>query len=410
MSTATQAGALAALLLLNACGDTRGRMDPMAVRDSAGIQVVVSRAPLWREGEEWRLSAEPVLQIGELDGAPGYLFELVIGAVRRSDGGIVVGDAGLRALRFYDAAGRFLRSSGRQGGGPGEFQEMGSVHLLPGDSLLVFDWRLQRVSIFASDGAFARSVSLRDLPGAVFPMPQLVGRLSDGSLLVGVGHSFGPGAVSDGVRRDSTDYLRYSPEGDLLDTVAVLPSGESFVQGGVGKVGFTTAPLLFGKNAIHALAGGRVVVGSNQAYEFGIYSPTGVLERLVRREREARPVTGADYEAMVAASLGGMDREWRKRMEVVYAAMPRPATMPFYSELLVDDAQNLWVRDFAVPGGAGSTWTVFDPGGRMLGGVAMPERFRPTHMGEDFVLGVLRDELGVEYVQMFALEKGVRGR
>jgi len=399
-----------ALLLPAACAGERGSGETAVARDSAGVQVVVSEAPAWREGEGWRLSAEPVLRIGELDGAPEYQFHQVVGAVRRSDGGIVVGDGGLRALRFYDAAGRFARSSGRKGGGPGEFEELGSVHLLAGDSLLVWDWRQRRVSRFRADGAFHRSLSLPAGRDAVHPVPQLVGRLADGSLLVGVGHSFGPGAVAEGVRQDSTDYLRYSPAAVLLDTVAAVPSGESFVKTGYGRVGFTTAPLLFGRNAVHGMVGDRVVVGSNRAYELVVYSPEGVPERVIRRRQEPRPVTGADFAALAAASLAEMDREWRERMEVVYAAMPRPATMPFYSALQVDGAGNLWVRDFSVPREATSTWTVFDGTGRMLGGVAMPERFRPTDIGEDYVLGVRRDELGVQYVEMFALDKGRRRR
>ncbi|HEU0077615.1 MAG TPA: hypothetical protein VFQ76_08210 [Longimicrobiaceae bacterium] len=235
-------------------------------------------------------------------------------------------------------------------------------------------------------------------------------RLSAEPVLVAVGHSFGPGAVADGVRRDSIDYLRYSADGVLLDTLAVLASGESFVKTGFGAFGFTTAPLLFGKNAVHGQVGDRVVVGSNHAYELAVYSPEGTLERLIRREQDPRPVTGRDFEAAVAASLDGMDAEWRDRMEAVYEAMPRPATMPFYSALLVDDGENLWVKDFEVPPDRASTWTVFDPRGRMLGGVAVPDRFRPTHIGADFVLGVWQDELDVQYVQMFALEKGGRRR
>ncbi|HEX7241352.1 MAG TPA: hypothetical protein VF263_13840, partial [Longimicrobiaceae bacterium] len=267
MNTTRRAGPLLPLLLLAACGDARGSGEPGAARDSAGVQVVVSGAPAWREGESWRLSAEPVLRIGALDGPPEYQFDRVVGAVRRSDGGIVVGDAGPGALRFYDAAGKFVGSSGRKGGGPGEFEEMSSVRLLPGDSLLVFDWRRRRVSTFGPGGGFHRSVTLPGGSAAVYPMPQLIGRLPDHSLLVSVGHPFGPGAVADGVRQDSIDYLRYSADGVLLDTLAVLPGGESFVKGGLGAFGFTTAPLLFGRSAVHALAGGRLVVGSNRAYE-----------------------------------------------------------------------------------------------------------------------------------------------
>jgi hypothetical protein len=401
---------LSALLLLAGCGDARRSAVPAEVRDSAGVRIVTSDAPAWREGEEWRLSAGPVLSIGELDGTPEYQFERIAGALRRADGGIVVADAGLRALRFYGADGKFLRSGGRKGGGPGEFEELASVHLAPGDSLLAFDWRLRRVSVFAPAGSPARSVSLPAGIDAVFPQPHLLGRTGDGSLLVGVGQRYRGGPVTEGVRQDSIDYLRYSAEGVLLDTVAVLPGGESFVKGGLGRVGFTTAPLLMGRSAVHGLLGGHLVVGDNRAYQLAVYSAEGKLERLFRRRREPRPVTAAEHAAAVAASLDGIGQEWRGRMEVVYAAMPRPATRPFYSALVVDAGGNLWVKDFAVPSETPSTWTVFDPAGRMLGGVAMPARFRPTDIGEDHVLGVVQDEMGVEYVQVYRLEKGARKR
>src|SRR5690554_6994270 len=39
------------------------------VRDSAGITIVENSVPLWRDEEEWRLTAEPVVQIGVVIGA-----------------------------------------------------------------------------------------------------------------------------------------------------------------------------------------------------------------------------------------------------------------------------------------------------------------------------------------------------
>jgi hypothetical protein len=50
-------------------------------------------------------------------------------------------------------------------------------------------------------------------------------------------------------------------------------------------------------------------------------------------------------------------------------------------------------------------WTVFDADGRMLGDIVFPTRFRPLHSGGDFVLGVWKDQLGVERVGMYGLEK-----
>jgi hypothetical protein len=81
--------------------------------------------------------------------------------------------------------------------------------------------------------------------------------------------------------------------------------------------------------------------------------------------------------------------------------------MPFYEAALLDDEGNLWVDEFQPPPSALPTWTVFDADGRMLGAVSMPDRFRPMQIGADFVLGVWSDDLDVQHVRMYRLEKPV---
>jgi hypothetical protein len=50
-------------------------------------------------------------------------------------------------------------------------------------------------------------------------------------------------------------------------------------------------------------------------------------------------------------------------------------------------------------------WIVFDSDGRWLGAVEVPPNGRVSEIGADYVLGVWRDELDVERVQMFELIK-----
>ncbi len=50
-------------------------------------------------------------------------------------------------------------------------------------------------------------------------------------------------------------------------------------------------------------------------------------------------------------------------------------------------------------------WTVFSRDGVWLGEVEMPARFVVMDIGEDYVAGVMRDELDVEYVHVYALRK-----
>jgi hypothetical protein len=403
MKRTTRYAVAAALLLAAGCAEGDATAGRMAVRDSAGVQIVESQSGAWEEGEGWRLSAEPTLRIGALDGPADYQFDRVIGAVRRSDGGIAVADMGLHTIRFYDATGSFISATGRKGGGPGEFERMDAFQLLPGDSLLTFDLRLRRVSIFTGDGSFVRSVNLKGSPDAGFP--RVMGRLGDGSLLVSLGRVFGgPDEVQSGLSRNPVTFVRFSAEGELLDTIATLPGNDAYVK--TQDRGFTVTMPLFGRTSVQAFRGDRVVLGSNDAYELGVYSPAGALQRVVRRSQAARPVTDADWDALLREKLDDMEPEWRKRIEPMYAEMPRAATMPFYSGAQLDDAGNLWVQDFRAPGDAQTLWTVFDAESDMLGGVPMPEGFRPTHIGDDFVLGVWTDELDVQYVQMFALDKG----
>ncbi|HEY8376351.1 MAG: hypothetical protein FWJ74_00865 [Gemmatimonadota bacterium] len=48
---------------------------------------------------------------------------------------------------------------------------------------------------------------------------------------------------------------------------------------------------------------------------------------------------------------------------------------------------------------------MFDGNGRWLGVVALPPRFTPFQIGADFVLGREVDELDVQYVTLYRLEK-----
>ena len=85
--------------------------------------------------------------------------------------------------------------------------------------------------------------------------------------------------------------------------------------------------------------------------------------------------------------------------------MEIPKTMPAFTTFVVDPERNLWVREYRRPGGDGERWTVFDSEGLMLGTLSAPLRFRFTDVGADYVLGIRTDDLGVEHVQLYRLEK-----
>lgn len=96
------------------------------------------------------MEAEPLVDIGAADDPDQELYQ-VSGAVRLSDGTIVVADGGSARLRCYDAAGRHLADAGRRGSGPGEFRYIGAMVAADGDSVLVLNG-LERIHVYDARG------------------------------------------------------------------------------------------------------------------------------------------------------------------------------------------------------------------------------------------------------------------
>ena len=395
-----------AILLMQAMAgcDPHATKDTQAfqVRDSAGVTIYENSEGEWSEATAWRLSSEPILTIGELDGPEEYLLFQVSGARQLSNGNIVIANAGTGELRFYDPNGRHVRSIGGEGDGPGEFRAIGEPWPLGSDSIVVWDRRSRRLTVFDINGEFGRSFRLDDpFPEALPPTPQ--GILADNSLLVSAGIRWG-GQVTQGTSRDSIVYSRYSLEG-VHTATSIRRQG---VQWHLGRPdGFGGGEVLgYVPNAANPAAtvfGDRLYYGSGESWEIGVYSPDGALTHLFRRDEPNRPFTpdidGDNREmppGLGTAQQAGLARFW--------ASMPVRETFPAYRSFIASDDGSVWVENYTHPSEQPS-WAVFRDDGRYLGEVETPIRAQVTHIGDDFVLVIWEDELGVQQVQMYELIK-----
>jgi hypothetical protein len=77
---------------------------------------------------------------------------------------------------------------------------------------------------------------------------------------------------------------------------------------------------------------------------------------------------------------------------------PVPEHAPAFDRLLLSNAGELWVRR-----DRGQTWHVYDRTGALTASVSLPPEFRPTEIGEGWVLGVWTDELDTESIRLFEL-------
>ena len=90
-----------------------------------------------------------------------------------------------------------------------------------------------------------------------------------------------------------------------------------------------------------------------------------------------------------------------------YGDMPLVERFPAFRMLLTDPLDHLWVREATLPGidRPAPLWTVFDPEGRALGFIETPDGLTVFEIGADYLLGRMTDDVGVESVQVWALER-----
>ena len=395
------------------------------IEDSAGIVIVDNARPEAGSRLGWRVSAEPALSIGTVAGGDSFQLHRVDDALQLSDGRIVVANAGSHQLLVFDAAGNFLDAWGQRGQGPGDFGDYswGSDGLVtnafwierwPGDSLAVCHGAGQTfnnvLSVWDTRGRPGRRLNLS--PDSDASSCRDV--LADGAILASRRFDDRPSPLPEkGINRSSMDFFVLAGDGSRLGSLGRHPGAEIFWHfedhfGDGTGMGLYEPP--FQRSLRWAAWGELVVLAPTDRYELRVYRRDGSLARIVRRENDLPGPTEADLDSHRQANpaVGDLaaDPEMLRRYTATLDAFPLPESFPGFAALEVDAMGHLWVREYNLPDdGDRALWTVFDREGIALGFVETPEGLLIYEIGGDYLLGKAEDELGVEYVQLWGLER-----
>lgn len=386
------------LLLCAACSSDPADGRDFTLRDSADVVIVESGRPALGP-DAWTVPGEPLVSIG---GAEAEVLLHPTDAIRRDDGRIVVADEQGHRLTFFSPTGDLVRRVGRQGEGPGEFQSPSTVDRFRGDSLMVYDHTRRQVSILAPDGSFGRS-----LPVRFGPNYWAGGVVQDSLVFLWSPGEGRPRRDRTGMYWDSTWLALYRGPELRVDTIGRFPLSERRgLRAGIPR------PYHFEHRMSFALANDRFYLGFSQAYEIGEFTLDGDLVRLVRRPFDREPVTEdlknrfrEGYIRLIETEEGRVTPEQIEDLLQYVEQADYPEFLPAYSEMLLDEAGNLWVEDYRIFTDPRSTWTVFDPQGQWLTTVQTPEGLRLSEIGADYVLGLSPDDMGAQRVQLHPLVK-----
>ena len=401
---------LGILCCLAACGgEGASTVEESTFVDSAGTTIVLNQGGVWGAAEAWTVAANPRTRIGQVEGpALAAQFTTIGGVTRLGDGRIVVVDSGARDVRWFDSSGAHLLTMGGRGRGPGEFNYPTRLFRLPGDSIFVEDGPRIKYVFFDDAGEFAREEALEQARFASLgPWAEC-----EDLTLPNRSHVFcrpigeplppdpGPGSL-----RNFTRYVWLPAD---LSTRVELGVYGGLEQWGVeygDRTQFALHPFYSRTYTAVGRDPHRVFVALNPEYSIEVWTPDGILEHILRRPDGRRAPTSTESELadefIVRFGRGddALTNRFRAEMEI-------PELLPAIHDLVVDQGGHVWVRTTPhVDPDAPAQYDVFNPDGRLLGAVTLPARFQPMEIGDDYVLGVYRDELNVAFVELYDLVK-----
>jgi len=370
---------------------------------ATGSQLIGAQSIQSRPAAEVRLSADPALSVGMLDGPDEYLFGEINAGSLLADGSVVVSDRMNFRIQRFGADGEHLWSRGREGQGPGEFENVQIVHgCVSADRIVVYDIWTQRVSVFNDEGDLVDDYRLlyNGLPIRRF------GCAPNGRLgFTGYSDQTVEGLASEELYRELMT-LGWVELGDTAATTMRqrIPGSELRYLG----PGNAMPGSIWAHNVAIAAAIEGIWFGSSEDYEVALIGWTGETIRRIRWQGPDLNVTQRDVDryrdALEGSYRRGGDPNWRARFERRWAWESEnvPDVFPAYDRLMIGDDGVLWVHDYVRPGEP-NEWLAFAADGTWIRTLVLPPRTLLLDIGRDWALVRTLDDVDVQRVAVHAL-------
>lgn len=354
-----------------------------------------------RTADGWAVTRDAVAGEGDGPGALTVVGDVTVGA----DGVLYATQPQESLIRSYDRQGRFLRAIGREGEGPGEFDQLGELGWRA-DTLWVQDPGNRRLSFFGPDLRYVRSVSFTSEGPMTRDQPNIPGyALADGSVL-----GYWQAPLEQLVGRTVTDRLvRFTEAGEpasVLDSVELrnlfsvvpTPSGVTY-----SPQPFTDSPLMrVAQDGSFVVIVTREAANSADSAAFGVrridlsgrvlmnrqypYTPVPLASRAVDSTVNAMSGT-LSSNGMGRSSEASLRRNLRKALYI-----PSHLT-PVSSVVLGRDGTILLRRERTGEPTIG--WTVLDSAGTRLADLRLPTRTLVHYADRSQIWAVEQDSLDV---------------
>lgn len=360
------------ILVISASIAMPGPANGQDIREEQGVMVVRNpRTPVQVPGRPTGFSLIEELTIGRGADENSQFSELR-SVQADSVGWIYALDGKDRVIKVFDPNGRFLRTIGKMGQGPGELSAPTRIILTPKDEVAVLDLGNSRLSFFKQDGALVRELSTAKWLFMRFRVSCQEEIIADHAAVSEEGGIF-------------YQLTRFSP--DLSSAVKIA-----------------TEPRVIKPNAVNPFApafqhgvtwDGGVVWAVNSRYELTIVDPDGTTRLKILKVPEPNRITPADRQALI-------EEDYRNLPAGI--TLDIPTNYPPLWTLIVADSDHIFVRTYLKDMKGGLVHDVFDPEGRFVSQFSLgKEEFAMMARDGKLYTLVREDEDGIPLIKRYGM-------
>lgn len=316
-----------------------------------------------------------------------------------SRGQIYAGDA-LAEIVVMNEDGSLVRRIGGMGFGPGEFESISTVHLLPGDSLYVYDGAASRATVYLPHSS--RVAYTIRFPQTGFSFPVDVEPTRGGFLLAHFRRINGDVPIA-GERRDDVVRVMNRDGSIRSDSAVLVPEPESVEVRNARQHGFYFPPFAR-RSLVQWGPDGRIYSLWTDSTRVSIHDLNGRSRGsfVIQFSFTRLPIAASTIDSLTERNGKGAFT----RRELEDAFRERWQTWPLVQDMLIDDRSRIWIQP--VTQGPQASWLAFDEQGRQLATLHLPRNTRPRLIRGDRMYAVNVDSLDVESLVVYRLTPSTR--
>lgn len=352
------------LVVVEACKNQKAEWKG-TIEEINGVTVIKNpKEPMYREDV---LSLEEELTLGETREGEEPVFIGVSGIQVDSRGNIYVLDGRARQVKVFDKDGKHIRSFGRKGQGPGEFQVTNDIVMTPDETIMILDRGNLRLSFFSPEGELLKEVSASKIPRLFRIYPDSDGNYTARINLRGQKHIYQIKKLDENLEELSlVAELKHPRRTNVIEIYD--PQLRAIV-----------------------MKDDKIVWGNWKQYKLIITDKTGRKSREIHKEFNPVKITDEDKERVIKELSAGIPL--RRKVEF-------PDNYPAFQGLSCDEQGRIFVRTSEqTENNQGYYYDIFDKEGKYI--AKIPLAFFPREWKKNKLYTIEEDEEGYQVVKRY---------